>query len=72
MSQFASNRAHALPQVASPSAVDRATNWLLATLTRPDVVVVLAFCAIGLALTFAALAMSPDFASLLAETGNMP
>lgn len=72
MSQFASQRAQALPHVASYSAVDRATNWLFSTLTRPDVIVVLAFCAIGLALTLAAVATSPDFASLLAETGSMP
>lgn len=72
MSQFASHQAQALPHVASYSAVDRATNWLFSTLTRPDVIVVLAFCAIGLALTLAAVATSPDFASLLAETGSMP
>lgn len=72
MSQFASNRAQALPQAPEYSSVERAANWLFATATRPDVVVVVAFCAIGLVLTFAALATSPDFASALADTANMP
>lgn len=72
MSQFTSNRAHALPQAAEHSGVERAASWLVATLTRPDVVVVLSFCVIGLVLTFAALATSADFASILAETPNMP
>lgn len=72
MSQFAANRAQALPQGAHSATVERATTWLLATIGRPDVAVVLSFCAIGLVLTFAALATSPDFASALAETGNMP
>lgn len=68
MSQFAANRVQALPQAAAYPTADRAASWLLATLTRPDVVVVLAFCAIGLILTLAALATSTDFASVLVET----
>ena len=72
MSQFAANRAQALPQAAAYPTVERATNWLVSTITRPDVVVVLAFCAIGLLLTFAALATSADFASMLVETSTMP
>lgn len=72
MSQFASNRVQALPQATSYSAGERTASWLLATLTRPDVVVVLFFCAIGLILTFAALATSTDFASALAEESLMP
>jgi hypothetical protein len=72
MSQFASNRAQALPQAAHYSSAERTANWLLSTLARPDVFVVLCFCAIGLVLTFAALAASPDFASALAQTGTMP
>jgi hypothetical protein len=72
MSQFASNRAQALAQPAQYSGLERTTNWLMSTLTRPDVVIVLCFCAIGLLLTFAALASSPDFASVLAEQGSMP
>jgi hypothetical protein len=72
MSQFASNRAQALPRAAPYSTVEHAAGWLLATLTRPDVVVVLSFCAIGLLLTFAALATSPDFASVLAQESAMP
>jgi hypothetical protein len=72
MSQFVSSRAHALPQAAPYSTVERSANWLLSTLTRPDVIVVLCFCAIGLILTFAALATSPDFASGLAETSTLP
>jgi len=72
MSQFASNRAQALPQAAHYPTVERSANWLLSTLTRPDVVVVLCFCAIGLILTFAALATSADFASVLAAETFMP
>ena len=72
MPQFASNRAQTLPQAAEYSTVERAASWLVSTLTRPDVVVVLSFCAIGLILTFAALVTSPDFASVLAETANVP
>jgi hypothetical protein len=72
MSQFASNQAQTLPQAAEYSTAERAASWLLSTLTRPDVVVVLSFCAIGLFLTFAALAMSADFASILAEGSYVP
>lgn len=72
MAHFASNRAHALPQAASYSTAERAANWLVATVTRPDVVVILCFCTIGLILTFAALALSPDFASVLAQESLMP
>jgi hypothetical protein len=72
MSQFASNRAQALPQVAHYASAERTAGWLLSTLTRPDVAIVLAFCAIGLILTFAALAASPDFASVLVEESAMP
>lgn len=72
MSQFASNRAQAMPQAASYATVERTAGWLLATLTRPDVVVVLSFCAIGLILTFAAMAMSAEFASVLAEASFVP
>lgn len=72
MSQFAANRAEALPQAAAYPTAERAAGWLLSTITRPDVVVVLAFCAIGLILTFAALATSADFASVLVETSATP
>jgi hypothetical protein len=72
MSQFASNRAQALPQAADYTSVERTAGWLLSTLTRPDVVVVLAFCAIGLILTFAALASSPDFAAALVDESTLP
>jgi len=63
MSQFAADRAEALPQVRSYPTMEGAAGWLLSTITRPDVAVVLAFCAIGLILTFAALATSADFAA---------
>jgi hypothetical protein len=66
MSQFAANRAEALPQVRSYPTMEGAAGWLLSTITRPDVAVVLAFSAIGLILTFAALATSADFASAFA------
>lgn len=73
MSQFAAaNRAQALPQAAAYPTAEHAASWLLSTLTRPDVVVVLAFCAIGLILTLAALATSADFAAMLVETSAMP
>lgn len=72
MSQFASNRAQALPQAAPYSTVEHAAGSLLAALTRSDVVVVLSFCAIGFLLTFAALATSPDFAAVLAQESAMP
>lgn len=72
MSQFAANRAEALPQAAAYPNADRAVSWLLSTITRPDVAVVLAFCAIGLILTLAASAMSADFASIGVETSATP
>lgn len=72
MSQFAANRAQALPQAAAYPSAERAASWLLSTLTRPDVAVVLAFSAIGLILTFAALATSADIAPALVETSTMP
>jgi hypothetical protein len=65
MSQFAADRAQALPQVGSYPTMEGAAGWLLSTIMRPDVAVVLAFCAIGLILTFAALATSADFAAAL-------
>ena len=67
MSQFATNRAPALPQAAAYPTAEHAAGWLLSILTRPDVIVVVAFCAIGLILTCAALATSADFASALAQ-----
>lgn len=72
MSQFAAHRAEALSQVAAYPTAERAAGWLLSTITRPDVAVVLAFCTIGLILTLAASAMSTDFASALAETSATP
>jgi hypothetical protein len=72
MSQFAANRAQALPQAAAYPTAERAASWLLSTLTRPDVVVVLSFCAIGLILTLAALATSADFVSVLVAESTMP
>ena len=65
MSQFTANRAEALPQARSYPTMEGAAGWLLSTITRPDVAVVLSFCAIGLILTLAALATSADFASAL-------
>ena len=72
MSQRASNRVQVLPPTTQYPIVERTAGRLVATLTRPDVAVVLCFCAIGLILTFAALARSPDFASALAQQGLMP
>jgi len=72
MSQFAANQAQALPQAAAYPTAERVTGWLLSTLTRPDIVVVVAFCAIGLILTLAALATSADFGSMLVETNDTP
>ena len=72
MSRSASNRAQALPQAASYPTVERTANWLIATLGQRDVLVVLCFCAIGLIVSFAALAQLPDFASALEEVGTLP
>lgn len=72
MSQLTSNRAQALPPALPYSSLEHTAHWLRSTLARPDVVIVLCFCAIGLFLTFAALAASPDFASAFAEQSYMP
>jgi len=72
MSQFAANRAQALPHVAAYPTAERVASWLLSILTRPDVAVVLAFCAIGLILTLAGLATSADFVSVLVQESTMP
>ncbi|GEM_PF-4006146 len=72
MSQFAANQAQALPQAAAYPTAEHTASWLLSILRRPDVAVVLAFCAIGLTLTLAALATSADFASTLVETSATP
>ena len=71
-SQSAFNRAQALHQAPSYPSAERAANWLLGTIGRPDVIVVLGFCAIGLIATFAALAQFADLSSALEQIGNMP
>jgi hypothetical protein len=53
------------------SSAERTATWLLSTITKPDPLVVFCICAIGLAVTFAALAAFPDFSSAMAQIGNL-
>jgi hypothetical protein len=71
MSQFASARIHRFEQHSRYSAAERTATWLLSTITQPDPLVVFCVCAIGLAVTFAALAAFPDFSSAMEQIGDL-
>jgi hypothetical protein len=71
MSQSASTRIQPLERAIRHSAAQRTGNWLLATITLPDSLIVFCFCAIGLIVTFAALAAFADFSSAIEEIGSL-
>lgn len=52
---------------ATSSGLAGATGWLFSKIRQPDVMVVLAVCAIGLILTLTAASTIPGFSSALAE-----
>jgi hypothetical protein len=69
MSQLTSNRIRPFEKAARHSEQKSTTKWPLSIISRRDPFVVLCFCAIGLVLTFAALAELIDFSSLIEEIG---
>lgn len=71
MAQVASARIQTLEKPIRYSAAERTANWLLTTITQPDPLVVFCFCAVGLALSFAALAAFADFSASLVEIGSL-
>jgi len=52
---------------AASSGISGVAGWVLSKLRQPDVTVVLAFCAIGAALTIVAALTLPGFTNSLAE-----
>jgi hypothetical protein len=71
MSQLASARIQPFEKAIPHSTAGLMVKWLLSTITQPDPLVVFCFCAVGLAVSFAALAAFADFSSSLAEIGSM-
>jgi hypothetical protein len=71
MPQFASARIQPLEKAIRYSAAESSVQRLLSTITQPDPLVVFCFCAVGLAVTFAALAAFVDFSAALAEIGSL-
>jgi len=69
MSQLASNRIQPFEQRAHPSERESIAKWLLSLPGQLDLLVVLCFCAIGLVVTFAALAEFIDFSDLMEMSG---
>jgi hypothetical protein len=69
MSQSTFNRIRPFGKAARHSEQKLMANRLLSTIGQRDPLVVLCFCAIGLVLTFAALAELIDFSSLTEEIG---
>ena len=52
---------------ATSSGLAGVAGWLISKIRQPDVIVVLTFCAIGMALTIVAALTLPGFSSSLAE-----
>lgn len=71
MSLFASARIQPFEKTTRYSSAERTANRLLSAITQPDPLVVFCVCAIGLAVTFAALAAFPDFSSAMAQIGDL-
>ena len=71
MSQLASNRIPPFEKAVRHSGPKSTAKWLLSTVNRLDLFVILCFCAIGLVVTFAALAESIDFSSLVGEIASL-
>jgi hypothetical protein len=71
MALLASARVKPFEKATRYSAAERTAKRLLSTITQPDPLVVLYFCALGLALTFAALAAFADFSSAMEQIGGL-
>jgi hypothetical protein len=71
MSQSVSAPIHHFEKATRYSAAEKTANWLRSTITQPDPLVVFCICAIGLAVTFAALAAFPDFSSAMEQIGDL-
>lgn len=71
MSQLASARIQPFEKPVRQSATERTAKGLLSTITQSDPLVIFCICAIGLAVTFAALAAFPDFSSAMAQIGDL-
>jgi hypothetical protein len=71
MSQLASTRVEPFEKTTRYSAAEATVKWLLSTVSEPDPLTVFCFCALGLAVTFAALAEFADFSASLAEIGGL-
>jgi hypothetical protein len=71
MSQLASTRFHPFEKATRYSTTEKTENRLLSTIIQSDPLVIFCICAIGLAVTFAALAAFPDFSSAMAQIGDL-
>jgi hypothetical protein len=71
MSQSASARTQSFEKAIRNSAAERTPKRLLSTITQPDPLAVLCFCAIGLIVTLAALAAFADFSSAMEQIGGL-
>jgi hypothetical protein len=71
MSQLASNRVQSFEKRVPHSGSKSIANRLLSTISQRDLLVVLCFCAIGLVVTFAALAELSAFSVVMEEIGSM-
>ena len=71
MSQLASNRVRPFESAVRQSVPKSTAKRLLSTVSQLDLFVVLCFCAIGLVVTFAALAELIDFSSSMEEIGRL-
>lgn len=71
MPQLASARIQPFEKATRYSAAERTAKWLRSTITQPDPLVVFCFCAIGLAVTLAALAAFADFSSAMEQIGSL-
>jgi hypothetical protein len=71
MSQLASARIQPFEKAIPHSTVGQTLRRLLSTITQPDPLIVFCFCAVGLAVSFVALAAFADFSSTLQEIGSL-
>jgi hypothetical protein len=71
MSQLGSTRIQPPENAMRYSAAERTVQRLVSAITQPDPLVVFCFCALGLAVSFAALAAFADFSSAMVEIGSL-
>jgi len=71
MSQLASNRVRSFQKRVPDSGSNSIPNWLPSAISQRDLLVVLCFCAIGLVVTFAALAELSAFSVVMEEIGSL-